>query len=259
MSLPTVNRNLDILARTPDGGRIAIENQYLRVDHDHLTRGLAYAVGHDARALVVIAEDHGQEFVAIADYFNSAYEQLGAEKGIAVFLVQLTAERVADAIVPRFLVVARPNTWLTAVHDHEDGGPRSVPAFLAACESDFRASAEKILEDWESRAGASMRINAGSVSISLDYPYIPGEAPRSVYVLYKTGQMTVNRGYFIEFGSMSEDRVAEMDATLRGLFPTINDKPYYPSVIMPQPQPAATFADWLIDELAADSSSHSPV
>ena len=82
--LPTVNRNLDILARTPDGRRIAIENQYLKVDHDHLTRGLAYAVGHDAKALVVIAEDHGSEFIAIADYLNSAYEQLGTEKGIAV-------------------------------------------------------------------------------------------------------------------------------------------------------------------------------
>lgn len=30
VSLPTVNRNLDILARTPDGRAIAIENQYLR-------------------------------------------------------------------------------------------------------------------------------------------------------------------------------------------------------------------------------------
>ena len=134
-----------------------------------------------------------------------------------------------------------------------------MPAFLAACESDFKSSAEWILKDWASRVGASMRINAGSVSISLDYPYIPGEAPRSVYVLYKTGQMTVNRDYFIEFESLGKDRVAEMHATLRGLFPTINDKPYYPSVITPQPHPTAAFADWLIDELATDSTGSSPV
>ncbi len=254
VTLPTVNRNLDILARTSDGGRIAIENQYLRVDHDHLTRGLAYAVGHDARALVVIAEDHGQEFVAIADYLNSAYEQLGAEKGIAVFLVQLTAERVGTAIVPRFQVVARPNTWLTAVHDQEDGGPRSVPAFLAVCDNDFRASAQAILAAWEARPGASMRINAGSVSISLDYPYVPGEATRSVYVLYTSGQMTVNRGYFVEFGSLTEDRVSEMDTVLKNLFPTLNDKPYYPSLTTPQPQATAAFADWLIGELATGHS-----
>lgn len=50
-----------ILAETADGRRVAIENQYTTVDHDHLTRGLAYAVGHDARALVVIAEEHRPE------------------------------------------------------------------------------------------------------------------------------------------------------------------------------------------------------
>jgi hypothetical protein len=54
--LPGLGRSLDILAETADGRRVAIENQYSAVDYDHLTRGLAYAVGHDARALVVIAE-----------------------------------------------------------------------------------------------------------------------------------------------------------------------------------------------------------
>lgn len=85
--VPDVARNLDILATAADGSRVAIENQYRRVDHDHLTRGLAYAVGHEANALVVIAEDHAREFVAIADYLNTAYEELGPKKGIAVFLV----------------------------------------------------------------------------------------------------------------------------------------------------------------------------
>ncbi|SDM41465.1 hypothetical protein SAMN05660642_02453 [Geodermatophilus siccatus] len=251
--LPTVNRNLDILARTPDGRRIAIENQYLKVDHDHLTRGLAYAVGHDAKALVVIAEDHGSEFIAIADYLNSAYEQLGSEKGIAVFLVQVTAEQVGQAIVPRFTVVARPNTWLTAVHGQDDGGPRSVTALLAACDSSFRSAAQEILEQWESRPGASMRINAGSVSVSLDYPYIPGEGPRSVYVLYGTGVMTVNRGYFKDFGSLGEDRVAELDRALETHFPALNDRPYYPSVVAPEPGPTAAFADWLIEWIPGGS------
>ena len=40
-------RSLDILAETPDGRRVAIENQYGVADHDHLTRGLAYAVWAD--------------------------------------------------------------------------------------------------------------------------------------------------------------------------------------------------------------------
>jgi hypothetical protein len=59
------------------------------------------------RALVVIAEHYGAEFVAIVDYLNRAHEQLGQEEGIAVFLVGPTAERVVDAIVPRFTAVSR--------------------------------------------------------------------------------------------------------------------------------------------------------
>lgn len=52
-----------------DGRRVAIENKYQAVDNDHLTRGLAYAVGHKARALVVIAEEHRPELAA-AEYLN---------------------------------------------------------------------------------------------------------------------------------------------------------------------------------------------
>jgi hypothetical protein len=51
----TGGRSLDILAETGDGRRVAIENQYGVADHDHLTRGLAYAVATEAKALVVIA------------------------------------------------------------------------------------------------------------------------------------------------------------------------------------------------------------
>ena len=43
-------RALDVLAIDSDGERWAIENQYGVGDHDHLTRGLAYAVALDCRA-----------------------------------------------------------------------------------------------------------------------------------------------------------------------------------------------------------------
>lgn len=246
VTLPTVNRNLDVLARTADGRAIAIENQYLKIDHDHLTRGLAYAVGHHAKALVVIAEDHGAEFVAIADYLNSAYEQLGQEEGIAVFLVRLTVERVVDAIVPRFTVVSRPNTWLIAVHDDETA-TSTVEAFLAACNEPVRDRARAIVTQWGARPGASMRINPKSASVTLDFPYVPGQPPRSIYVLYGNGSMTVNRGYFIEQGQLAEDRVVQMDEALARHFPTLTEKPYYPSVSPPDPTQTAMFADWFLD------------
>ena len=50
---PTGSRFLDILAATDDDRKIAIENQYGVGDHDHLTRGLAYAVAVGASGLVV--------------------------------------------------------------------------------------------------------------------------------------------------------------------------------------------------------------
>lgn len=243
--LPTVGRSLDILARTPDGRRIAIENQYLKVDHDHLTRGLAYAVGHHAKALVVIAEDHGPEFVAIADYLNRAFEQLGDEEGIAVFLVQLTVEEVGESFVPRFAIVARPNVWLTAVHAEEESGPPTIAGFLESCAPSARESARKIVDEWGARPDASMRINPKSASVSLDYPYGGGQGARSVYVLYGTGVMTVNRGYLIEFGPLDDDGQRDLDSAIHRHFPGISDKPYYPAVADPDPEEVTAFADWL--------------
>lgn len=37
-------RRIDIVAQVTDGAEFVVENQYGRADHDHLTRGLAYAV-----------------------------------------------------------------------------------------------------------------------------------------------------------------------------------------------------------------------
>jgi hypothetical protein len=62
----TGGRRIDIVAQGEDGSEFVIENQYGRADHDHLTRGLAYAVARRARGLVVIAEEHRDEFRAVA-------------------------------------------------------------------------------------------------------------------------------------------------------------------------------------------------
>lgn len=40
----TGGRRIDIVAQGEDGSEFVIENQYGRADHDHLTRGLSYAV-----------------------------------------------------------------------------------------------------------------------------------------------------------------------------------------------------------------------
>src|SRR5947207_902557 len=60
-------RRIDIAAQGEDGSEFVIE-KYGRADHDHLTRGLAYAVARRARGLVVVAEEHRDEFRAVAQY-----------------------------------------------------------------------------------------------------------------------------------------------------------------------------------------------
>jgi hypothetical protein len=107
-------RALDILALDADGRRIAIENQFGQADHDHLTRGLAYAVGLNARALIIVAEGHRDEFIAVADYLNSVAEQ-AEDGGIAVFLVRARVVRIHNEQAVDFDVVAGPNRWKAAV------------------------------------------------------------------------------------------------------------------------------------------------
>ncbi len=256
--LPTVSRNLDILARTLDGRRIAIENQFRKVDHDHLTRGLAYAVGLGAHALVVIAEDHASEFVAIADYLNGAFEKLGGDEGIAVFLVKLTVEQVGDSFLPRFSILARPNSWLTAVHAAEESGQPTIAAFIEATPLTERENAEKIIQDWSTRSGATIRVNPKSASVALDYPYSSDNTQRSLYILYSSGSLTVQRGYLIERGPFKDGEYAELDSALKEHFPTIDDKPYYPRVMNPTPEGVEAFADWIAEltEVGAEAETH---
>jgi hypothetical protein len=228
--------------------RVAIENQYQKTDHDHLTRGLAYALGVQptAKALVIISEEHRAEFVAIADYLNTAYERLGADDGIAVFLVTLAVERVGDSFVPRLEVVSRPNAWLAEVQSVTAAAPLSIETFLETCQDSFQVRARQIINAWTARSGTSLRINPVSKSVALDYPYSPTTNHRTVYVLYNNDLITVNRGYFIESGAVSETAIHDMDAQLRAAFPQLNNKPYYPSAATPTAESVAAFADWLL-------------
>lgn len=120
VKVPGVGRMLDVLV-TINGNeiseKIAIENQYSEGDHDHLTRALAYAVGHKARTIIVIAESHRAEFISVANYLNSA--AAAHDEGISIFLVEVSAWSAEDAdhVFPTFEVVARPDEWKTMVAD----------------------------------------------------------------------------------------------------------------------------------------------
>ncbi|MYB45301.1 MAG: DUF4268 domain-containing protein [Acidimicrobiia bacterium] len=104
-------RKLDILAKDADGRNWAIENRYGEADHDHLTRALAYALGLECRAVVVVAESHRDEFVAVGDEWTRYSEAYGAD-GIRLFLVAIEAGRIGESVPGfRFRLVAGPNEW----------------------------------------------------------------------------------------------------------------------------------------------------
>lgn len=242
--LPGIGRSLDILAQTADGHRVAIENQYATVDHDHLTRGLAYAVGHQATALVVVAEHHRPEFVAVADYLNQASEALGHEDGIAVFLVGLSVDGIGESFVPRFEVLSRPNEWIAAARRTEQGFLGSVEAFLEACDDGVVDPWQQALNDWQQRPGASVGTQAKkSVALYLQDPSA-GDGRRAVLALYVTGEVTIYRGYLVDSGLFDAES-AELDEVIHGLFPAARwgEKRYYLTDYRSTPETLARFAD----------------
>jgi hypothetical protein len=253
--LPGLGRSLDILAETTDGRRVAVENQYDRVDHDHLTRGLAYAVGHEARALIVIAEEHRPEFIAVADYLNRCQESLGDEHGIAVFLVALSAERVDDAYIPRFTVLSRPNAWRAAVAAAESGRFATTEDFLAACDETTRLPADRVLREWCEHPGSSVRFSKTGVSLDVRNPTKAGGGVTSVFVLSTNGQITLNRGYLVDGALIRDPFTADLDAQIHAVFPNSRwgKASYYVTVGgPPDPTSVRTFHIWLdaqIEEL----------
>jgi hypothetical protein len=138
----TGGRRIDIVAKGEDGSEFVIENQYGKVDHDHLTRGLAYAVARRARGLVVVAEEHRDEFRAVAQYLKELAEH-DPDRGIAVWLVAVRAVRIEDSPwAPLFTVVEEPNAFTaridrrnnpnTARYHWTNSGPSSRPPNPAA-------------------------------------------------------------------------------------------------------------------------------
>lgn len=116
VAVPGIKRKLDVLVAAESGESIAVENQFSTVDHDHLTRGMMYAVGLKAKAVIVVAESHRPEFIALAEYLNGAAKAY-EDQGISLFLVQIELLTVPGSgqYHPQFTVMARPDEWKAAV------------------------------------------------------------------------------------------------------------------------------------------------
>lgn len=183
-------RRIDIVAEGADGAEFVIENQYGRADHDHLTRGLAYAVARRARGLVVIAEDHRDEFRAVAQYLNELAEH-DEQRGIAVWLVEARAVRIGDsAWAPLFTAVVEPNAFTATVEqERRKDRPASLDELMEQFEdSGSRSATGKVVDAW---LGEGHRIRLGPNHIVLEAAGPSKSGRRTVAVLYADGHVMV--------------------------------------------------------------------
>ncbi len=212
VTVPGTNRSLDILAETLDGARIAIENQYGEGDHDHLTRGLAYAVGLNAGALVVIAENHRPEFIAVADHYNGLVEQVDDEAAFPIFLLNLSVKRVGEALFPDFDICARPNEWRAQA---EQAAGEQYPSFEGALEA-FRPAVRSRYRDialrWADRPYGSLDWAKQSFLLRGG----AGRKPPGVLQVMSTGRGYARRNVIAELTGLSD---AEVDAVADQYFP----------------------------------------
>lgn len=187
----TGGRRIDIVAQGDDGTEFVIENQYGRGDHDHLTRGLAYAVARRARGLVVVAEAHRDEFRAVAEYLNDLAE-LDPERGVAVWLVEAQAVRIGDSPwAPLFTPVIQPNSFtarVEAVKQAESPVP-SLDEFWEQFDDPGTLTATKeIVEHW---IAAGHRRRLGPNHVVLEAPGPSKNGFRTVVALYSDGRVLV--------------------------------------------------------------------
>lgn len=193
--LTTGGRRIDIVAQGEDGSEFVIENQYGRADHDHLTRGLAYAVARRARGLVVIAEEHRDEFRAVAQYLNDLAEH-DAERGIAVWLVEAKAVRIGESPwAPLFTAVVEPNAFTATVEQvKRNEVPQSVDEFWEQFNStETLAAAQDVLSRWLA-AGYKRRLGPNHVVLEAAGPSKSGV--RTVVAIYSDGRVMVPFGSY---------------------------------------------------------------
>jgi len=254
------NRSLDILAETADGRRVSIENQYGVGDHDHLTRGLAYAVATNSAALIVVAEDHRDEFVSVADYLNDLAGQIGT-RGIRVWLIQVRAiRRQGDKVwSPEFVVHAAPNEWEAAIRRDTTAGFASLEHFYDKCadttKPEWAETARIIMDEWLARPGAT-EFHGNKTQVSLYYPS-PRYGPSGTNVLQvnTNGTMHVGRGNIWMSSEVydSETEPVELDAAIRRIFPKAvwSGRNYYIRIPNPEPNKVTEFSDWLTEQFDA--------
>jgi hypothetical protein len=112
--------SVDILAQTPNGNSVVIENQLEPTDHDHLGKLITYLSNLDARAAVWVTSEPRPEHRRAVDWLN---EMLPADKSI--FLVRIEAYATGESsYAARMMIAAGPSHKQSRTHhgQKETGG-----------------------------------------------------------------------------------------------------------------------------------------
>jgi hypothetical protein len=104
---PVGDFKLDILCDDGDG-KIIIENQLERTNHNHLGQIIAYAAGIGAKKVVWIAESFRPEHSSALQFLNDK-----TTEELAFFAVEVELWRIGDSpLAPKFEVLVKPNDWV---------------------------------------------------------------------------------------------------------------------------------------------------
>lgn len=227
------SRYLDILARASSGVHIAIENQFGRTDHDHLTRGLSYAVGKNAQYLVVISEEHREEFQNVATHINT--ESQNSNNRIGIFLVEFTVMKVENFYVPSFNVVCKPDWGISNAPSDGAESMQNIEQFYtmlaenaSAKVSTFRGIISNFCQRpdcFESHASKS------TVALFMKNP-VTGKNSCLIQLDTK-GRIFLCRGYILDLEPFADPEVRErLDQNIARIFGEIKTTPknFYPNV-----------------------------
>lgn len=102
----------DIVARTPDGEKVLIENQFTKSDHSHLGQIMTYLAGTGAKVIIWIAPDFTDAHLSAIRWLNDH-----TTTDFSFFAVKVSVMQIgASPLAPLFDAVEQPNNWDRKLH-----------------------------------------------------------------------------------------------------------------------------------------------
>lgn len=101
--------NVDLVAEDESGGKVIIENQLEKSNHDHLGKLITYLVAMEARAAIWIVSDPRPEHVSAITWLNESSSS-------SFYLLKLEAIRIGDsAPAPLLTLIVGPSDETKAI------------------------------------------------------------------------------------------------------------------------------------------------